>query len=115
MPRVIAERYAIHANECLNCSSGRRHEQQSERDLSRNQRRVQTSAFYATCQPPRAGLHHLADLRPGRLQSGKQAEDDSAQQRQAYAEEQDREVDVEVSFVWIGVVRQAWDDESYRA
>ena len=46
-----------------------------------------------------------ADLRLRRLQGRKQAEDDSAQQCQAYAEKQDSEIDVEVGFIGVGVFR----------
>ncbi len=74
-------------------------------------RGVQAFAFHAARQPLRAGLHHLADLRPRRLQGGKEAEHDSGQQCQAHAEKQDREIDVEVRFIGIGVFRQARDDE----
>ena len=90
----------------------RRHEQQSEGDLSRNERGVQASAFHAAGQPLRPGLHDLADLRPRRLQGREEAEDDSAQQCQAYAEKQDTEIDVEVGFIGVRVVGQARDEEA---
>ena len=105
--RFIAERNGVHANKALNSRAGRGHQQQSQSDLAGNERRVHAPAFHAAGEASRAGLHHLADLRLRRLQRGKEAEDDSAQDCQAHAEKQNRQVDVEVGFVGIGVIGQA--------
>ena len=72
---------------------------------------VEASAFHVAGQPACTGLHDLADLRPRRLQGGKEAEDDSDEQCQAYAEEQDAEIDVEVGFIGVGVVGEARNEE----
>ena len=111
MFRLIPELHGVHVKECLNSSASRRHKQQSQRDLSRNEGGVEASALHAARQPACPGLHHLADLWPRRLQGRKETEDDSDQNCQAYTEKQDSKIDVEVGFIWVGVVRQARDDE----
>jgi hypothetical protein len=102
--RFIAERIGVHANRALNGRAGCGHQQQCQSDLAGNEGRVYAPSFYTAGEAARAGLHDLADFRLRRLQPGKLSEDNPAEDRQAHAEKQDGQVDVEAGFAGIGVV-----------
>ena len=113
--RFIAERNGVHTNKALNGRAGCGHQQESQSDLARDEGSVHASSFHTARKAARAGLHDLADLGLRRLQRGEESEDNSAEDCQAHAEKQDRQVDVEVGFVGIGVVGKPGNDEPDRS